>query len=161
MISPTVGMLYRYVLHRRSRPLSPVSPSSCSRAPLHRITIFAVGGTTVTFYRCEPLVRSRGIRAAVAARRSPLCSPARLLAREARFCARRDPIQQRSARVRACSSETSSWARLFGDGELFQAYGYTPAMLMSVPRARQSSRTNEILSELRARYLNKCNPLHM
>jgi len=67
MISSTVGMLYRYVLHRRAHglPRRLFTTSFMQPCPLPA-TIFAVGGTTVTFYRCEPLVRSRGIRAAAA-----------------------------------------------------------------------------------------------
>ena len=73
-------------LTRRALSLSRLS--SCSHTPF-LITIFAVGGTTVTFYRCEPLVRSRGIRVAVAARRSPLCSPAYSREKQG-FCTRFD-----------------------------------------------------------------------
>jgi len=67
MISSTVGMLYRYALHRRAHrlPRRLFAISFVHSCPLPA-TIFAVGGTTVTFYRCEPLVRSRGIRAAAA-----------------------------------------------------------------------------------------------
>lgn len=75
--------------------LSSLAPSPVVKSCPHLITIFAVRGTTVTFYRCEPLVRSRGICVVPGIL---LFALPHAYSREKRGFAR-DPIQQRGART--------------------------------------------------------------
>lgn len=104
-----------------------LSPLASLPSCPHLITIFAVRGTTVTFYRCEPLVRSRGICAALGVL---LFALPHAYSREKRGLAR-DPIQRRGVCTRRARSR-------------LQMY------LADEPLA------NEIFPRLRIWYLNKC-----